>query len=111
MRISWVARRTNISVLEEIKPTCPLETIITKQKLAYFGHIMRAKESLEKCIMLGMGNGGRKRGKPRARWMDDIEAVTGSSLSQLREDVRDRDQWRQKVTGITRRRTRLDGTR
>ena len=70
------ARRTNKSVIEEVKPTNPLEAIIKKQQLSCFGHIMRRENSLEKSIVLGMGGGTRKRGRPRARWLDDIKAVT-----------------------------------
>ena len=66
LRIPWTARRTNQSVIEEIKPTNPLEALIKKQQLSYFGHIMRSENSLEKSMMLGMGGGARKRGRPRA---------------------------------------------
>ena len=55
LRIPWTARRTNKSVIEEIKPTNPLEAQIKKQQLSYFGHIMRSENSLEKSMMLGMG--------------------------------------------------------
>ena len=69
LSIPWTARRTNKSVIEEIKATNPLETLIKKQQLSYFGHIMRSENSLEKSMMLGMGGGVRKRGRPRARWL------------------------------------------
>ena len=64
LRIPWTARRTNKSVIEEIKATIPLATLIKKQQLSYFGHIMRRENSLEKSIMLGIGGGTRKRGRP-----------------------------------------------
>ena len=67
LRIPWTARRTNKSVVDEIKTTNPLEALIKKQQLSYFGHIMRSENSLEKSMMLGMGGGARKRGRPRAR--------------------------------------------
>ena len=111
IRIPWTARRTNKSVIEEIKATNPLETLIKKQQLSYFGHIMRRENSLEKSIMLGMGGGSRKRGRPRARWLDHIKAVTNCTLSELCGSARDRDTWRKMIMAITRSRTRLDGTR
>ena len=70
LRIPWTARRTNKSVIEEIKVTNPLEALTKKQQMSYFGH-MRRENSLERSIMLGMGGGTRKRGRPRARWLDD----------------------------------------
>ena len=111
LRIPWTARRTNKSVIEEIKAINPLETLIKKQQLSYFGHIMRRENSLEKSIMLGMGGGSRKRGRPRARWLDDIKAVTNCTLVELCGSARDRDTWRKMIMAITRSRTRLDGTR
>ena len=111
LRIPWTARRTNQSVIEEIKPTNPLEALIKKQQLSYFGHIMRSENSLEKSMMLGMGGGARKRGRPRARWLDGIKAITNCTLTELCALTRDRDAWRETVMGITRSRPRLDGTR
>ena len=67
LRIQWTARRTNKSVIDEIKTTNPLEALIKKQQLSYFGHIRRSEKSLEKSMMLGMGGGARKRGRLRAR--------------------------------------------
>ena len=81
LRIPWTARRTNKSVIEEIKATNPLESLIKKQQLSYFGHIMRKENSLGKSIMLGMSGVTRKRGRPRARWLDDIKAVTKCTLT------------------------------
>ena len=102
LRMPWTARRTNKSDIEEIKATNPLETLIKKHQLSYFGYnIMRRENSLEKSIMLGMGGGTRKRGRPRARWLDDIKAVTNDTLTELCGPARDRDACR----------TRLDGTR
>ena len=105
------ARRTNKSVIGEIKATNPLETLIKKQQLSYFGHIMRRENSLEKSIMLGMGGSSRKRGRPRVRWLDDIKAVTNCTLAELCGSARDRDTWRKMIMAITRSRTRVDGTR
>ena len=111
LRIPWTARRTNKSVIDEIKTTNPLEALIKKQQLSYFGHIMRSENSLEKSMMLGMGGGARKRGRPRARWLDDIKAITNCTLNELCGLTRDRDAWRKMVMEITRSRPRLDGTR
>ena len=111
LRIPWTARRTNKSVIEEIKATNPLEALIKKQQLSYFGHIIRRENSLEKSIMLGMGGGTRKRGRPRARRLDDINAVTNCTLNELCGSSRHQDAWRKMIMAITRSRTRLDGTR
>ena len=111
LRIPWTARRTNKSVIEEIKATNPLETLIKKQQLSYFGHIIRRENSLEKSMMLGMSGGSRKRGRPRARWLNDIKAVTHCTLAELCGSARDRDTWRKMIMAITRSRTGLDGTR
>ena len=86
-------------------------TLIKKQQLSYFGHIMRRENSFEKSIMLGMGGGIRKRGIPRPRWLDDINAITNCTLAELCGSARDRDAWRKMIMAITRSRTRLDGTR
>ena len=72
---------------------------------------MRSENSLEKSMMLGMGGGARKRGRPRARWLDYIKAVTNCTLTECCGLTRDRDVWRKMVMGITRIRTRLDGIR
>ena len=107
LRIPWTARRTNKSVIEEIKAT----SINKEAATIIFGHIMRRENSLEKSIMLGMGGGTRKRGRPRARWLDDIKAVTNCTLAELCGSARDRDTWWKMIMAITRSRTRLDGTR
>ena len=72
---------------------------------------MQRENSLEKSIMLGMGGGTRKRGRPRARWLDDIKAVTKCTPTELCGSARYRDAWRKMIMAITRSRTRLDGTR
>ena len=64
-------------------------------------YIMRSENSLEKSMILGMGGGPRKRGGPRARWVDDIKAVTNCTLTELCGLTRDRDAWRKMVIGIT----------
>ncbi|GFS08901.1 RNA-directed DNA polymerase (Reverse transcriptase) domain containing protein [Elysia marginata] len=88
------------------------KSLIVKQKLSYFGHIMRKQSSLEKSIMLGMGEGdGRRRGRPCMRLKDDIKTVTGLTLSEMVRAVENGDDWRQLIATITRSRPRLDGTR
>ena len=95
LRMPWTARRTNKSVNEKIKATHPQEALIKKQQLSYFGHIVRRENSFEKSIILGMGGGTRKRGTPRARWLDDIKAVTNGrpTLTELCGSERDRNAW------------------
>ena len=110
LRISWKEKRTNVSVLEEIKPDMPLQAIVLKQKLTYFGHVMRS-ESLEKTTMLGMGGGKRKQGRPRSRWIDEILQSTGMGLQGLKDITRDRGAWRAFSWQVARSRSRLDGTR
>jgi len=90
LRVPWTEKRTNLSVLEDVKPTRSLEATILRLKLRYFGHVMRAKRSLERDIMLGQVEGHRKRGKPWMRWLDSIKEATGLRLEDLREAVQDR---------------------
>ena len=83
MRVPWTARRSNLSVLEEISPVYSLEGLILKLKLQYFGHLMRRTDSSEKTLMLGKIEGGRRRGRKRMRWLDVITNSMGMSLSEL----------------------------
>ena len=69
LRVSWTSRRSNQSVLKEISPRCSLEGIMLKQKLQYFGHLMRGVDSLEKTLMLEGIGGRRRRGRQRMRWL------------------------------------------
>ena len=71
MRVPWTARRSNQAILKEITPGCSLEGLMLKLKLQYFGHLMRRTDSLEKTLMLGKTEGGR-RGQQRMRWLDGI---------------------------------------
>ena len=70
LRVPWTARKSNQSILKEISPEYSLEGLMLKLKLQYFGHPMRRADSLEKTLMLGKIEGGRRRGPQRMRWLD-----------------------------------------
>ena len=103
LRVPWTARRSNQSILKEISPEYSLEGVMLKLKLQYFGHLMQRTDSLEKTLMLGKIEGGRRRGWQRTRWLDGITDSVDMSLGKLWKLVIDREA----VRGVTKSRTRL----
>ena len=93
LRVPWTARRSNQSILKEISPGCSLEGLMLKLKLQYFGYLMWRTDSFEKTLMLGKIEGGRRRGRQRMGWLDDITDSINMSFSRLQELVMDREAW------------------
>ena len=107
LSVPWTTRRSNQSVLKEIRPGCSLEGLMLKLKLQYFGHLMWRVDSLENTLILGGIRGRRRRGWQRMRLLDDITDSMDVNLSELQELVMDRQTWHAAIHGVAKSRTRL----
>ena len=105
MRVPWIARRSNQSILKVINPEYSLEGLMLK--LQYLGHLIQRADSLQNTLMLGKIEDGRIRGQQRMTWLNGIILSVDMSLSKFREIVKDREAWHATVRGVTKSQTQL----